>query len=297
MAMIVSAAGALTVLPALVMLIRPRFLGARGLQHIAAAAPLAVAVAMGAASAWAQSPSADEIMQKNFVVTRIGDSLADATFTLINADGQQRVRKTISKTKLAENSIDNTRLVRFLSPPDVRGTATLTSEHSEASDDLWIYLPALKKTRRLLASNKKDSYVGTDFSYGDMIGFKVAEWRHELVRQEKLNDVDDFVVASVPATAQVQEDSGYSKRLEWIRSDSFVTEKGEYYDTAGKLLKTIVCTDLREVDPGKHRWQAMHLEARNQQTGHSTVILLENYKANQGLSADGFNVRELEREQ
>jgi predicted RND superfamily exporter protein len=302
-AMLVSAGSALTTLAAMIMHFRPAFLFARagagyGRNPLPAAAATALLLAgLLAAPAHAAELTAEAVMQRNFVVLKVDDSTADATFTLRNSDGQERVRKTITRTKLQPNGVDNMRLVRFLSPQDVRSTATLTIENSDRDDDIWIYLPALKKTRRLLASNKKDSFVGTDFSYGDIIGFKVGEWRHSILREEAVDGAPCFVVESLPGSPEIEENSGYSKRLNWIRKDNFVAVKGEFYDTAGRLLKTVAAADLHEVDPAKGRWQAMRLEARNVQTGHSTTIELQNFKANQGLSAQQFAARELEREQ
>jgi outer membrane lipoprotein-sorting protein len=302
-AMLVSAGAALTTLAAMIMHLRPAFLfgriGAAYERNPLRAAPAALLLLglLVAAPASAEELTAEAVMQRNFVALKIADSTADATFTLRNADGQERVRKTLTWTKLQPNGSDNMRLVRFLSPQDVRSTATLTIENADRDDDIWIYLPALKKTRRLLASNKKDSFVGTDFSYGDIIGFKVAEWRHAILREEALEGAPCYVVESVPGSAEVQENSGYSKRLQWIRKDNFIAVKGEFYDASGRLLKTIAAAELREIDPAKGRWQAMRLEARNVQTGHSTTIELQNLKANQGLSAQQFAARELEREQ
>src|SRR2546423_9149621 len=87
-------------------------------------------------------------------------------------------------TKLIAGTTDNMRFVNFKSPADVRGTKTLLIEHSGKDDDIWIYLPALKKVRRLVSSNKKDSFVGTDFTYEDVIGQKVEDWNHSLVKEE-----------------------------------------------------------------------------------------------------------------
>jgi uncharacterized protein len=301
-AMLVSAGSALTTLAAMIMYFRPAFLFARSgtvyeRNPLPAAAAALLLACLVATPAGAAELTPEVVMQRNFVALKVADSTADAIFTLRNSDGQERVRKTIAWTKLQPNGTDNMRLVRFLSPQDVRSTATLTIENSDRDDDIWIYLPALKKTRRLLASNKKDSFVGTDFSYGDIIGFKVGEWRHSILREEAVDGAPCFVVESLPGSPEVQENSGYSKRLQWIRKDNFVAMKGEFYDAAGKLLKTIVASELREVDPAKGRWQAMRLEARNVQTGHSTTIEQQNFKANQGLSTQQFAARELEREQ
>src|SRR5262249_37253610 len=142
-------------------------IGARTMER--ATASLLLALAIGAASArvaFAQTapPDAAEVMRRNFVVSRGLDSTQNTVITLTNKGGQQRVRKTTGATKLDANGIDNMRVVRFSSPPDVEGTATLMVEHAAGEDDIWIYLPALRKVRRIVASNKKESFVGTDFS-------------------------------------------------------------------------------------------------------------------------------------
>lgn len=297
-AMIVSAVATLTTLPALAMLLRPAFLFGRAnpaLRSSAVTLGALVGLMLSQQPAQAQGVSATEIMRRNFVATKMSDTSSEATFTLISADGQQRVRRTQSLTKLREDGVSNMRLTRFLSPSDVRGTATLTIENASSDDDIWIYLPALKRVRRLLASNKKDSFVGTDFSYGDIIGFKVDDWRHAVLRQEAVNGAPCYVVESVPATAAAKEDSGYSRRLQWIRLDNFVTVQGQYSDISGRLWKVFSASNLVS-DQSKSRWQPLRLESKDVQANHSTVVQFENFKSNTGLSADLFSARVLDRE-
>ncbi len=302
-AMLVSALGALTVLPSLILTFRPRFVFGevrqRGTPAVEIATLLAVTLGLGLTfgHTWAADPTAKEIMEKNFVVSKFVDSTSDATFTLINKTGQERVRKTFGTSKLQANGTDNRRMVRFLSPPDVKGTVTLLVEHSDTDDDIWIYLPALKKVRRLVASNKKHSFVGTDFSYGDVIGHKVEEWGHRLVREEQVDGQPCYVIESIPKSDTVKSNSGLSKRLSWIRKDNLVTIKGEFWDQTGEPLKTSRFTDVRLLDPARGRWQAMQFEAENLQTGHRTIIRFENYKVNQQVKDEFFTTRYMEREQ
>jgi hypothetical protein len=133
-------------------------------------------LALSVVRAHAAELDADEIMRRNFSVGKVVDSRAAVTMTLISEGGARRERSTETLSKLLPNGIDQKRLIRFLTPGDVKGTATLLVEHSAGDDDIWIYLPALHKVRRLVANNKKDSFVGTDFSYGDIIGHKVEDW-------------------------------------------------------------------------------------------------------------------------
>ena len=239
-------------------------------------------------------PPAEEIMQKNLLATKVLDSTTRSTFRLINAAGQQRIRETDGQTKLIAGTTDNRRLVNFLSPADVRGTKTLLIEHSAADDDIWIYLPAMKKVRRLVASNKKDSFVGTDFSYGDVIGHKVEDWNHRLLRQEKVDGRDCYVVESTPKRPEVADNTGYSKRVDWIDKESYVALRGEIFDQNGDLLKRTSAQDVERVDAKNDRYQPMKLISENVQTGHKTIIEFTNFKANVGVGDEVFAARSLE---
>ena len=246
------------------------------------------------AAAWALT--AVEIMDKNFVVGKYADSTSDTTMTLTNKSGQQRIRKTFGTTKLDTNGLDNKRMTRFLEPADVKGTVSLLIEHSDKDDDIWIYLPSVKKVRRLISSNKKDSFVGTDFSYGDVIGHKVKEWNHTLVKEEDVDGKPCYVIESTPKDATVKTNTGYSKRIGWIQKDNFVTVKAVAYDEAGELLKEAKYSHWKEVDTVKHKWQAGVLEANNLQTGHSTLITIDQFKVNNGVKDDFFTTRYMEQQ-
>jgi uncharacterized protein len=313
MAMLVSSITALTVFPALIFWLRPRFIYEgrqkmkpknKAFEKAAAASLLLVAFASEAASKEGPkeiakasvSLTADDIMRKNFVVSKVSDSTSESKFRLINSSGQERVRETKGSTKLIAGTTDNQRLVKFLSPSDVKGTKTLLIEHTGKEDDIWIFLPALKKVRRLVSNQKRDSFVGTDFSYGDVIGHRVDDWKHTLVREEKLEGKDCFVIESLPKTPAVTENSGYSKRVGWIEKTSFVALKGEIYDPAGLLLKKVTAGQVEKVDAKNDKWQPMRLEAENVQTGHKTVIEFSNFKAGVGVKDDEFTSRSLERQ-
>lgn len=244
----------------------------------------------------AAGQDATEIMRRNFLVGKVSDSRSDVTMTLISDNGTRRVRSTSSLSKLMPNGIDQKRLIRFLSPADVKGTATLLVEHSDGDDDIWIYLPALHKVRRLVASNKKDSFVGTDFSYGDIIGHKVEDWTYQYVGEETLDGVATHVIECTPKSDDVRDTSGYGKRKIWVRQDNAVAVKGEYWDTAGAPLKQFEARDVREIDPANHKWQAFFLGMKNTQTGHATEITVGKLEVGVGASDDQFTERYLEKE-
>lgn len=307
-AMTVSCLSAIALLTALLYLVRPRFVFAdqgtlaeeQGVARstslillglLVAGSPLSTLSILGAADL-----SARDIMEKNFFVTKLDHLVNETTMTLTNDKGQQRVRKTQGVSALQPNGIDSKVMIRFLFPGDVQGTAYLQIQHHDGDDDMWIYLPALKKVRRLVANNKKDSFVGSDFSYGDILLPVVDTYRHTLLRTEPLDGEECYVIESVPATEQIKKDYGYLKKISWIRTTNFMEKKVEYFDPNGRHLKTQVVPEVREMDPKKHKWWATRREVVNHQTGHSTLLVFDSLNAEQQIQEDFFTTRYLQRE-
>jgi uncharacterized protein len=244
----------------------------------------------------AQELTAKEIMQKNFLVSRIGDMSVKNKLTLYNASGQTRLRVTNLISKLQKNNIDYYRMIRFVEPADVKGTGVLTIEHSGGDDDVWVYLPALKKSRRIASSEKSASFMGTEFSYADILSPKVEDFTHKLLKSEKYNNTDCYVIESVPVSKKIEEETGYSKKISWIRKDNFVENKVEYYDKAKSILKTLMTDQITEVDAKNHKWISLKREMANHQTNRKTIMEITDVKVNTGLKEDRFSIKYLERE-
>jgi hypothetical protein len=302
LAMVVSVFTALLLVPSLVVIWQPGFVlrsTPRGSLSLQLLALLMLGSAFGLAAprlahAQAGGDTALALMQKNAAATKVRDSVSNATFTLIGKDGATRVRQTTGQTRLQDGSDDNMRLVRFQSPADIKGTSILLIEHAQADDDMWLYLPALGKVRRLSAANKKDSFVGTDFSYADVIGYKPEQWTHRLVGEETVDGTPCWVVESLPADETVRQNTGYGKRISWIGKTHFVALRIDLWDGGLQPLKRIKAGDIQAVGTNK-RWQAMRTEAENLQTGHRTQIVFEGFEADRQLAANAFTPKELER--
>ena len=240
--------------------------------------------------------SARDIMEKNFYVSKVKSLKTASIMVLINDKGQQRERKNTTLLKLQANGIDSKLLVKFSTPTDIKGTGFLQVEHAEGDDDLWIYLPALKKSRRLVASNKKDSFVGSDFSYGDISLPKVDLYRHALLRSEVVDQHDSYVIESVPADETVKSNSGYSKKITWVRKDTLLEAKVEYYDISGRLLKTQLTADHKQVESNPQRWFPAYREMTNHQTGHKTILRFDKIEPGVPAPDELFTTRSIERE-
>ncbi len=245
----------------------------------------------------AQDLQVDALMEKNYQSTRVDSSTSQASFRLVNASGQERSRVTFGATKLLGDGVANRRVIRFLSPGDVRNTTTLLLENPGKDDEIWVYLPAMKKARRLASNNKKNSFVGTDLSFGDLVGHRAKDWSHKLLKQESLAGTPVYVVESLPKTPEIAADSGYSKRVSWVAKDSLVSVKVEFHDMAGTLLKTLENSNVTLVDARQNKFQPMQVQVKNHQTGHSTFLKFEQFVANQPVSEAYFAAGYLEKEE
>jgi hypothetical protein len=267
----------------------------RLLPQLVVAGAMALAAAETAQSQSTGQLSARDVMERNFFVTKVASLHVDLTMSLINDRGQRRERRTTTVIKLQPNGVDSKFLVRFSEPPDVSGTGLLQIEHSDGDDDLWIYLPALRKARRLVASNKKDSFVGSDFSYGDIALPKVDQYRHVLRSTEQVDGATCYVIESTPATDAVRSNSGYSRKITWVRADNFLETKVEYYDLANRHLKTQRVSRHEPVASQAGKWFALEREMTNHQTGHRTLLIATRVDGKAPVSDNVFTTRVLER--
>lgn len=252
------------------------------------------AIAMLAAVAIARADvNVDDIMQRNFYATKVQTLTSTSTMLLIGSGGDKRERKVHGVARLAANGIDTDVVISFDSPADVRGTRFLQMQHSDRDDDMWIYLPALHKTRRLIANNKHDSFVGTDFSYGDILPLNPTNFRNKLLREEKLDGSDCYVIESVAKDTDYERDLGYTRRTLWIRKDNAVEIKVDYYDNDNRLVKTQTTAQHELADPVKQRWIVKQREMIDRDRNHRTVITLDKFDTKSAIPERTFRVESL----
>ncbi len=291
LAMLGSVFSALLLIPSAVLTFRPQFILKRRSSDLAASALIVLAATgflLYSRLAWSAPTDAAELMERSAAVTRFSTSTADALFVLENQAGSRRERRATLATKLQDNGRDSMRFVKFEAPADIKGTATLLVESSSKEDDMWVYLPAMKKVRRLAASNKRDSFVGTDFSYGDVLGFKTSEWTHTLLGEKVRDGVAHLVVESTPVTEAIKNDTGYSKRTTWLRKDTLAATLVETLDVGGQPYKRFVFSELQAVNAAGTQWQPMKAVGSNLQSGHSTTITFTGFKVGARLPDERF---------
>jgi hypothetical protein len=259
-----------------------------------ALATLSLVVVLGAAPAVSQAGSD---VQKGFDIAArsdrsdlgFGDSRASAKMVLRNAAGQESTRDLSFRTleKESEEVGDKT-LVIFDSPRDVRGTALLSHAQILEPDDQWLFLPALKRVKRISSANKSGPFVGSEFAFEDFTTTELGKFTYKFLREEEVADVNMDVVERIPQ----YKNSGYTKQITWIDQDVFQGRKLEFYDRKGDLLKTLMLKDYRKYGGV---WRAQTLSMVNHQNGKSTDLVYGDYEFKTGLAERDFVKGVLER--
>jgi len=247
---------------------------------------LAFVTAIGLAFAFTNNTnqSARDIITKVYNRPTGDDMTSMLTMTLTNKSGKQRIRKIKQFTKdfgKVEKSI-----MFFTSPADVKNTSFMNWSYDDASknDDMWIYLPALKKVKRISSDSKSDYFMGSDFTYDDLGDRKVDDDTHSILREETIKGVKYWVIKSVSK----DEDYMYSKTIAWIRQDNYIGLKKEFYDEDGDLLKILHVKKFEKIS-GFNIITSSEME--NVQKNHKTSMKLSTVKINTGIAASQFSER------
>ena len=229
-----------------------------------------------------------------------GDTrISDMKMILIDRQGNQRVRIIKSFSKDYPESTKS--MSFFLSPADVKNTASLAYDWNDPKkdDDNWLYLPALRKVKRISSGNKKDPFMGSDFSYADMNGIEFSEYNYKMLKKNITVDGQEcWVIGSSPKKElrnKVINETGYLKSIIWIRKDNFMPVKRKIWVKKGKKIKYLKASDIVKI---QGIWIAKKLEMRTtkqKRLEHATVLLFDNIVYNQGVKDDIFTTQRMER--
>jgi len=219
-----------------------------------------------------KAPSAREIMDKVTTTRKLDGSEAVIKMTVLGEGGQAREREISMATKLYDGGKTEKRIYRFLSPADVQGTGILVYDYEAKPDDVWIYLPALRKTRRVVSTQRAQSFMGSEFSYGDLNIPSLDDFSYTLVKEEASGGEPCYVIDLVPKSKEIADAEGYSKKTYWVSKAKLAVLRGLYYDKDGKLLKELIAGDIKLLDPKNKRYRATHMEMINKQNGRRSVF-------------------------
>ena len=218
------------------------------------------------------------------------NTIATLQMILRNAHGQPKTRALKIRTKEVNASQQGDKIfIVFDKPRDIKGTALLTHTRIGKPDDQWLYLPALKRVKRIASSNQSGSFVGSEFAYEDLASQDVGKYTYRYLRDEACGTGQCFVVERTP----VAKHSGYSRQVVWIDHDEYRLHKNEFYDRKNRLLKTLLFEQYQQY-MGKY-WRALQMNMANHQTGKSTQLKFSEYRFREGLTERDFTRAALKR--
>ncbi|HCX98986.1 MAG TPA: outer membrane lipoprotein-sorting protein [Bacteroidales bacterium] len=226
-----------------------------------------------------------QIMEKVYNNPSGDDTQGNLSMTLTNNRGEQRVRTL--KQYIKDDGKVEKKIMYFLSPADVRNTSFMNWSYSDGqSDNQWIYLPALKRTRRISSDSKSDYFMGSDFTYDDLGDRHPNQDTHKLLREETIEGKECYVVESTP------KESGYiySKTITWVMKDNYLGLKREFYDDRGRLLKVLSIKNFAKVNGF---WTILETEMHNVQRDHKTTMKFTDVEKNKGIPDSRFTERSM----
>ncbi len=219
-----------------------------------------------------------------------GDTKVELRMILENRRGQTSERRLrIHTLEVPDEKDGDKSLVIFDVPRDIRGTALLSYSHILDPDDQWLYLPALKRVKRISSSNKSGPFVGSEFAYEDITAQELKKYSYKWLRDERCGELECFVLERRP----LYEKSGYTRLVTWYDKGEYRMQRVDYYDRKDSLLKTLTFSNYKQY-LGKY-WRAHDLFMVNRQTGKKTRLMYGKYEFRTGLEERDFTRNRLRR--
>jgi len=246
-------------------------------------------------TAFADDPQARVIMEKVDARDDGDNQTSDMEMLLIDKNNKQRIRKIAAFSK--DKGEDTYRLMFFLRPADVKDTAFLTYDYDDPAkdDDQWLYLPALRKTKRIASSDKSGSFMGSDLNYSDMTDRNLDDYDFTLKKEMEVNGFRTWLIEAIPRTKKVIEETGYEKSWLIVRQDNYFVIRAVNWVKDGGYLKYMDVKRLEQIDG---IWVATEMQVtkkRGKEFVHKTELKLSNIKFNQILDDEMFTVRRMEK--
>jgi hypothetical protein len=238
-----------------------------------------------------------EIMQKVYDRDDGNNAIMDMDMLLIDSKGDTRQRTVKSwKRDAGTNGKDTETIMFFIEPADVKNTGFLTYDYDnqDKDDDQWLYLPALKKTKRIASSDKSSSFMGTDFTYADMTKRNVDNYAYKLLKEDTVEGNKVWVIESTPSSDKELEETGYKRTIAFIRQDNYVVIRSVSELEKGGKAKYMEIKELKQVDGIWVGTETAMTTKKGKIIEHQTVLKSRNVQFNQPLENDLFTTRRLE---
>jgi len=238
-----------------------------------------------------QAQTAYEISDKASKLITFEAMEMTSTLVIMDAKGNSRIRKVSNATKKFGDATKT--IIKFISPADVKGTAMLIYDYETNDDDMWVYLPSLRKTRRIVSSEKSNSFMGSEFSNSDMSKPNMADFNYKLVGTEEYMGKTCWKIESTCKTDKIQKELKISKKIAYIEKDTYLTHKIDYYSIDKKLYKTTSISNYKQFENGKYF--AYKMSILNHKNHRKSEITINKLVEGSSLSESHFSSLNLDK--
>jgi hypothetical protein len=260
---------------------------------------VALSALLGASSALAVD-QARSIMDKADARDDGISMVSTMQMTLIDKNNKQRIRQMRTFSKDIDANTEH-KTIFFLSPSDVKNTAFLTYDYSsdDKDDDQWMYLPALKKTKRIPASDKDAAFMGSDFSYSDMTDKELDDYTYKLLGESTIKRAQGneqaWKIEAVPVSQAVIDETGYTKSVLYVRKDNHVLTRAKFYLKKASRIKYMDVRKMEEIDGIWVAMQTTMTTKQGKKTLHKTILTNSAVTVNAAIDSDIFTIRAIEK--
>jgi len=241
----------------------------------------------------AEADPAREIMREQQKRHEASSEIALTTMVVRSKSGSSRTRRLVVQSRNDGGSKRS--LVKFIEPKDVRNVGLLTWQNpGDDKDDQWLYLESSMQTRRIVGSAKKNAFMGTDIAYEDLRPEDLSAYDYRLVGEQVISGVKTWKIEAVPATAAEQRDSGYAKRVMWIRQDNYVTVMTSFRDRNDREIKRANYSGIKRISG--NMWRADNSYMKTMRSGTSTFLQVDDRRIGEAISQQIFLPQNIERQ-
>lgn len=234
-----------------------------------------------------ENPTGDEVADMAYYRDDGVDRHQRMVMTLIDKNGKKKERRLEVWEK--DYGDLKKRLLRFTAPASIAGTGFLNIEKEHGSDEQFLFLPELRRSRRIAASQRNARFVNTDFTYEDMERRHPGRSMHRFLKSEQTLNRNCWVIESI---SKNPDDSQYRNIISWVDRESYLVLKAEFYDKKGRLAKHFEVQEIKRIDG---IWTATKVLMKDVLRHHSTLLTLTGVEYNRNLPDKLFTVRNLEK--
>ncbi len=231
------------------------------------------------------SQTAREISEKSSNVIEFKSIEMASTLKIIDNKGRERIRQLVTASREFDGV--NKTILKFTAPADIKGTTLLIYDNKTTADDMWIYMPALRKTRRIVSSEKGKGFMGSEFTYADMGKPNMNDFNYKILREETFEGKQCWVIESTCKNEDVEDENGFLRQEAWIEKGSYLCHKTASYDFDNELLRVQFIKDYKKQAGGSYF--AFYMEKKNVQNGRQSIMTIDKFQQTCSLPESDFS--------